>query len=133
MPSPVVTDLKVLIRSMTPVLNEGTFVFCRGSSNMPIDSACVIASIREPEGWSIVIREADATRYAIAYSSRWAWITLTVNSALESVGLTAAFAAALANEGISCNVIAGLHHDHLFVPEEHAAQALHVLTRLAER
>ena len=34
--------------------------------------------------------------------------------------------------GISCNVVAGVHHDHLFVPVEQARQAmdaLHALSR----
>jgi uncharacterized protein len=52
---------------------------------------------------------------------------LTVNSALEAVGLTAAFATALGNSGISCNVVAGACHDHIFVPLELADAAMHVL------
>ncbi|XXE67240.1 ACT domain-containing protein [Pseudomonas sp. R1-6] len=39
-------------------------------------------------------------------------VTLTVHSALDAVGLTAAFATALGNAGISCNVIAAYYHDH---------------------
>jgi hypothetical protein len=35
------------------------------------------------------------------------------------VGLTAA----LADRGISCNVIAGVYHDHLFVPDDRAEEA----------
>jgi hypothetical protein len=34
-----------------------------------------------------------------------AWITLTVHSSLEAVGLTAAFFNALSQEDISCNVV----------------------------
>lgn len=61
---------------------------------------------------------------------RAAWITLTVHSDLSAVGLTAAVAGALAQANISCNVIAGAYHDHLFVPFESAAQAMEILRRL---
>jgi uncharacterized protein len=60
-------------------------------------------------------------------------ITLTVHSALDGVGLTAAVASALAAEGIACNMVAARHHDHVFVPEAQAQRALAVLERLAMR
>jgi uncharacterized protein len=47
------------------------------------------------------------------------------------VGLTAAFATALANAGISCNVVAAYYHDHLFVPVQDAEKAMAVLRSLA--
>jgi hypothetical protein len=61
---------------------------------------------------------------------RAAWITLTVHSDLQAVGLTAAVATALAQSGISCNVVAAAFHDHIFVPVESAKEALSVLQQL---
>ena len=55
-----------------------------------------------------------------------------MHSSLEAVGLTAAFATALAREGISCNVLAGRHHDHLLVAAVDADRAVQALRRLAE-
>jgi hypothetical protein len=61
---------------------------------------------------------------------RAAWITLMVHSDLEAVGLTAAFAHALGQAGISCNVVAGAYHDHIFVPFEQALPAMDALIEL---
>jgi hypothetical protein len=61
----------------------------------------------------------------------FARITLMVHSALEGVGLTAAVAAALAEVGIACNVVAAFHHDHLLVPWDRRDEALVLLQRLA--
>jgi uncharacterized protein len=64
---------------------------------------------------------------------RAAWITLTVHSDLAAAGLTAAVSSALFEQGISCNVVAAAHHDHLFVPENCAEEALAVLKALSDR
>ncbi|MCD7100333.1 ACT domain-containing protein [Stenotrophomonas sp. MMGLT7] len=44
--------------------------------------------------------------------------------------MTAAFSGALAQAAIGCNVVAGVHHDHLFVPVQQARQAMGVLHAL---
>ena len=49
----------------------------------------------------------------------------------EAEGLTAAFAGALGREGISCNVIAGVHHDHLFVQWDRREDAMAALWGLS--
>jgi hypothetical protein len=54
-----------------------------------------------------------------------------VRSDLHAVGITAEVAAALAKAGISCNVVAGVGHDHIFVPIAQAAAAMGVLASLA--
>ena len=57
-------------------------------------------------------------------------ITLRVGSALTDIGLTALFSRTLADAGISCNVIAGLAHDHLFVGWDQGPRALALLGAL---
>jgi len=44
------------------------------------------------------------------------------------VGLTAAVSGRLAANGISANMIAAYHHDHVFVPKDKAQLALQLLS-----
>jgi len=124
------TDLTQLLRSLEPVLRSGEFVYATVldlPAGLPVE-----ATVREPEGLTVVLRRDVADAHGIAYDYVAAWISLTVHSSLEAVGLTAAFATALAREGISCNVLAGRHHDHLLVASADADRAVQVLRRLAE-
>ena len=98
-----------------------------------MDLNSVIASVREPEGLSVILTEQDAIGLGLKSDYIAAWITLTVQSDLAAMGLTAAFSSALAQAGLSCNVVAGKHHDHVFVPQEHAQVAMAVLQSLQAR
>jgi hypothetical protein len=116
-----------MIRSMSPRLLPGVFVFrtvdgAEAARLLPESRAMVV----EDEGLSLVLPgEADDP---LAMRQ----ITLDVHSALDGVGLTAAVATALAQEGIPCNMVAGHHHDHVFVPAGAAERALDLLRRLSE-
>ncbi len=70
-----------------------------------------------------MVRREQSDSAGLPYDLVAAWITLTVHSALDAVELTAAVAGQLAGAGISCNVIAGRHHDHLLVPHDRALGA----------
>jgi hypothetical protein len=122
------TDLSKLLASMEPVLRPGEFVFAMVDG---VDGIEPEATVREAEGLSAVLRRERADALGLDYDYVAAWITLRVHSALEAVGLTAAFSRALADAGLSCNVIAGVHHDHLLVPADRAEDALRVLRDLA--
>jgi uncharacterized protein len=126
-------DLQRLLKTMNPVLNPGVFVFASVTSTANFDPGSAIAFVREPEGLSVVVEESAAIKAGLELHFRCAWITLSVNSDLEAVGLTAAFATALGNAGIPCNVVAGTHHDHLFVPVELATAAMTELLSLQRR
>lgn len=123
-------DLEQLLRTLSPVRNPGVYVFASLPPGLATDMAPVVASIRETEGLSVVLAENDALRLGLPILFRAAWLTLSVHSELEGVGLTAAFSTALAEAGIGCNVVAGACHDHLFVPHERADAAMAVLARL---
>ena len=125
------TALATLLRSMSPHLNDGDYVFCTLPDHR-IPTGCeVIGSFREQEGLTLILERQQAEHAGLAFDYVAAWITLNVHSALEAVGLTAAFASALGKAGISCNVIAGYYHDHLFVGRADAERAMHVLRQLA--
>ena len=125
------TNLSRLLASLSPRLNPGRFVFCSVPQPTVVQVAAALGSFRETEGTTLILAREEAERLGLAYDYLAAWITLEVHSSLAAVGLTAAFAKALAGEGISCNVIAGFHHDHLFVAEADAERALARLQRLA--
>jgi uncharacterized protein len=124
-------DLQALLRSARPELRPGTFVFIVVHDEAPLDTLAPDATVREPEGLTAVVRRERADALGFTYDYVAAWITLRVHSALAAVGLTAAVSTALARAGISCNVIAGYHHDHLLVPADRAADALAALSELS--
>ena len=54
-----------------------------------------------------------------------------MRKALEQLPGAALLTTALAAEGIGVNPVAAFYHDHLFVPEDRAEDALAILRRLA--
>ncbi|OLZ74714.1 acetyltransferase [Streptomyces sp. IMTB 2501] len=124
------TDLHTLLRGMRPELNPGRYVFTMAEGGVP-SGVTPVVTVAEQEGLTLVVPQAEADGAGMAYDYVAAWITLRVHSALAAVGLTAAVSRALADAGLSCNVVAGFHHDHLFVPHEQAERAVDVLQRLA--
>lgn len=125
-----IRDLDALLRTMAPVLHPGRYAFTTLPAGRSLDPAQVVASIREPEGISVIVPESVAIDADLPIHFLAAWISLTVSSDLEAVGLTAAVSTALTGAGISCNVVAGTHHDHLFVPHAQEAAALTTLEAL---
>ena len=114
-----VGDPAGMLAGMAQVLDARRWAFVLVEDAVPADA---FALIREDEGTTAILPAAEGD---------FARITLMVHSALDGVGLTAAVAGALAGRGIACNVVAGFHHDHLFVPWARADEALEVLRRLA--
>lgn len=126
-----ITDLNELIGNMKPVLQPGNYVFCSVASNEHIHTKSMIGLFREREGTTVILQQQEADELGWTYDFVAAWITLEVHSNLHAVGLTAAFAGALAGAGLSCNVVAGFYHDHIFVPVAAAQKAMEVLVQLS--
>lgn len=116
--------------SLDPVLEPGIYVYCSlppGTIDVP---SAVVASIREPEGLSVIVTEATAEAMAWRVLMRVAWIRFGQVTDIAAVGLTVAVSAALGQAGIPCNMVAGAYHDHVFVPVDQAAEALELLKQL---
>ncbi|GAA5196530.1 hypothetical protein GCM10023346_29250 [Arthrobacter gyeryongensis] len=116
---------------MHPVLRDGDYVYALWPHGKPLEGR-IEAAVREAEGLTVVLCREEAERLGLAYDFVAAWITLQIHSALEAVGLTAAVSAALTAAGISCNVLAGFHHDHLLVPSAERGHAMDVLGLLGQ-
>ncbi|MFP4404433.1 ACT domain-containing protein [Rhodosalinus sp.] len=124
-----VRDTAAMIAGMAPVLRQGRFAFVETQDAALLARA--FAVVREDEGTTAILPVAVAADAGLDTSLPMACITLTVQSALDGVGLTAAVSQALAAAGIPCNVVAGARHDHLFVPAARAEAALSLLQRRA--
>lgn len=126
------TDLGKLLRNMQPELNKGEYVFCAVASFQQAASLNPVCLFREREAVTVVLPKQQADDAALPYSTICSWITMTVHSSLEAVGLTATVSQALADANISCNVVAAYYHDHIFVPMQDAKRSMEVLRQLAE-
>lgn len=127
------TDLEALLARMSPRLLDGEFVFLSFADGAYGDRAELepVAAVREDEGLTLIVPRHLADAHGLAYESVFRAITLQVHSSLDAVGLTAAFAARLAERGISANVVAGFYHDHVYVQRDAAAGALEALESLS--
>lgn len=124
-------DLEALLRSLSPRLQDGEWVFVTAQAAPP--GVVPLATFVETEGTSLVVTREQADAAGLSYDFVGTWISLTARSALDAVGLTAAVAGKLAAAGVSCNVIVAFHHDHLFVAHGQAQYALVLLEQLADR
>ncbi|WP_165985274.1 ACT domain-containing protein [Streptomyces sp. YIM 98790] len=126
------SELRKLLSGMRPYLHPGRYVFttCRGGVPPGVSP---VVTVLEEEGPTLVLRQEEAEAVGLPHDFTAGWITLRVHSDLAAVGLTAAVAQRLADAGLSCNVVAGFHHDHLFVPYGRAAEAVALLEDLARR
>ena len=129
-----ITDLAELLAGLEPSLSDGEFVFLSIPDNAGAhgNAGAPWAVIREDEGTTLILERPPAEGTGKEEGETFRRITLTVHSSLAAVGLTAAVSRALAEAGIPANVVAGFHHDHIFVPAGRAGEALAVLEALSQ-
>ena len=123
-------NLDNLLRSMSPVLIEGDYVFCtiKNSKYGDFAESRPIASFAEAEGLTLVLLKETAESFGLSHEGVFRCISLGIHSSLDAVGLTAAVAGKLAAHGIAANVIAAYYHDHVFVQSELADRAIGILS-----
>lgn len=130
-----VTNLPELLANLHPSLHSTKYVFCclKSASLSDVAKFDPICTFKEDEGLTVVVSEEVASSNGLDASPPFACITITIHSSLEAVGLTAAMSAALASYGISANVVAAYHHDHIFVPADRAEDAIKALLELQQQ
>ena len=112
-------DLSRLLQGLRPRLYSERYAFAAAVE--PSLGTGQFALVREGEGLTSI--QSDPR-------GEWARISLEIHSSLDAVGLTGVMASRLADLGISVNIIAALHHDHLFVPWDRREEALECLRSL---
>ena len=124
-------DLQKLLSSLTVDLVDGVFVFVTLSADEVPQDVTPRMMFREAEGVTLILLEEQAQALGLAYEFPSRMITLNVHSALEAVGFIAHIATELAKHQMGVNPVAGFYHDHIFVPQDRAQDALAVLAQIA--
>jgi hypothetical protein len=126
-------NLKRLLQNMKPEMHEGVFAFCSVPEDREIPATLrPIHIFREREGTAFIVRREEAESAGLPYQFASRLITLTVHSSLDAIGFLAAITGRLAEAGISVNAVSAFYHDHLFVPEHKADEALHHLQNMSK-
>ena len=125
-------NLAKLIKQMEPILNDGEYVFTTVNNTSHILRKDIICEFKEAEGTTLVLERTIADSLNLSYNYVASWITLKIHSSLDAVGLTAVFSTELAKYNLSCNVIAGYYHDHIFIDKNKATEAITILKDLSK-
>jgi hypothetical protein len=132
-PTPGEHDLGTLLQQMTPSVHPEVFVFCCFADGQPPAGLTPVCTFHETEGLTAIVPLNQAQALGLAHQFESRMVTLTVHSALDAVGFLARISAALAAQGIACNVVSAFHHDHLFVPRDRLEATIQVLDGLGRR
>ncbi len=124
------TNLNTLLRSLSAELIDGAYVFVT-VDEVP-SGLTPRMMFREAEGVTLILLRDEAEAAGMEYEFPCRMITLNIHSSLEAVGFMARIATALAAQGMGVNPVSGFYHDHLFVPEDRAEDAMQVLRNIAD-
>ena len=134
------TDQRSLIKTMSPILYDETFVFGHIQARPDSDFANVLKIFiglpvqmlfRESEGWTVIVPETVAQEIQLKSTYPCKKITLEVHSSLDAVGFMAAITTRLTELSCGVNPVSGYFHDHLFVPVGREKAVLEALKNMA--
>jgi len=125
-------DLDRLILGMEPVLHPQTYVFATVDHRKNCEHLSPVLQFRESEGKSLILTRETALGEGIAFEFPCRMITLNVHSALEAVGFLARITQRLAGLSMGVNPVSGFYHDHLFIPEDRAEDAMNELQKMID-
>lgn len=146
MPSTGETSLTNLLQTLTVTISPQTYTFITlpphsNPSNLHPRTPIQML-FREPteDQWTMIIdsTSSDTLREFQVPGSEtsptaWKMLTLNVQSSLDAVGFMAVVAKALADVGVSANVVAAYLHDHIFVQADRAEAAKAAIEKVAEK
>lgn len=132
------TSLKTLLSTLTVTLHGETYVFATLPTSefiapLPIPLSSILLFFHESSTTStepsvtLILAQSLAIKHGFKHTYPCRMITCDVHSSLEAVGFLAVLTRALAEKGISTNPVSGYYHDHLFVEERKAEEAVRVL------
>ena len=125
-------DLQKLLKNMKPEHNSGDYVFCKIEKVENINLNEIEMLFKEKEAFTLILKKENAEKLNLEYSVVMSWITLSVHSSLDAIGLTAAFSNALSEHEISCNVVAAYYHDHIFIDKKDTVRAMEILSSFSK-
>ena len=124
-------QIDTLLKNIDPEINLGEYVFCSVYNLKNINFKDVVVYIKEKEGFTLVMEKNKAISLGLDFEFISSWITLNVHSSLNAIGFNSIISNSLSKNNISCNVIAGFYHDHLFVNKNDAKRAINILKNLS--
>lgn len=126
------TNLQEVLNSLQVSCDEVEYGFATVADDTTAFNGEVLCVFHEAEGLTIIASKNYLSAKSFAFEGTYAKLTIEVHTSLELVGLTAVLAKALADNGISANVIAAYYHDHVFVQYDVRQKAADILLGLKQ-
>lgn len=125
------TNLERLLANMEPVLAAPVFDFISWPAEKPVPAELEpLMVLRESEGLTMIVELEKGRSAGFEPSFPCRMITLNIHSSLAAIGFLAAILPRLAALGMGVNPVSGFYHDHLFVPQDRATDAMDVLRQI---